>query len=101
MLTPATLKRRLPTRQVCLRYGVSSRTVRRWEIQKVIPSPDFVVNERIGWNPRSMNTTAARSGAWSICGAASCMSRCLVASQTPPSNGAFCTAITRREAVPA
>jgi hypothetical protein len=49
MLTPATLKRLLPTRQVCLRYGVSSRTVRRWEIQKILPPPDLVVNERKYW----------------------------------------------------
>ena len=67
MLTPATLKRRLPTRQVCLRYGVSSRTVRRWEIQKVIPSPDFVINERKYWLESTLDehdrrTVAARGG---------------------------------------
>jgi hypothetical protein len=49
MLTTSTAQRRLPTRLVCLRYGVSSRTVRRWEIQKVIPAPDFIVNERKYW----------------------------------------------------
>ena len=49
MLPAATPQRRLPTRLVCIRYGVSSRTVRRWEIQKVIPAPDFVVNERKYW----------------------------------------------------
>ena len=49
MLPAATLQRRLPTRQVGIRYGVGPRTLRRWEIQKIFPAPDFVINERKYW----------------------------------------------------
>jgi hypothetical protein len=50
MLTTSTPKRGVPTRGVCIRYGVKNpRTIRRWEIQKVIPPPDFVVNGRKYW----------------------------------------------------
>ena len=61
MLTPSTLKRRLPTRLVCIRYGVSSRTVRRWEIQKLIPAPDFIVNERKYWLESTLDEHDRRS----------------------------------------
>jgi len=38
------------TRGVCNRYGVKNlRTARRWEIQKVIPPPDFRINNRKYW----------------------------------------------------
>jgi DNA-binding transcriptional MerR regulator len=60
MLPTATLKRLLPTRQVCLRYGVSSRTVRRWEIKKVIPPPDLVVNERKYWRESTLDENDRR-----------------------------------------
>ena len=60
MLTPATLKRLLPTRHVCLRYGISSRTVRRWEFKKVIPPPDLVVNERKYWRESTLDENDRR-----------------------------------------
>ena len=43
------IKRRLPMRQVGIRYGVGTRPIRRWEIQKIFPPPDFVVNLRKYW----------------------------------------------------
>jgi hypothetical protein len=49
LLTTASPKRCLPTRLVCIRYGVCSRTVRRWEIQKILPAADFVINDRKYW----------------------------------------------------
>lgn len=49
MLPAATIQRRLPTRLVCVRYGVSSRTIRRWEIQKIIPAADFIIHARKYW----------------------------------------------------
>ena len=49
MLTTSTPQRCVPTREVCIRYGVTPRTVRRWGIQKVIPPPDFVINGRKYW----------------------------------------------------
>ena len=91
MHTPAGLKRRMPTRLVCLRYGVSSRTVRRWEIQKIIPAADFVIHERKYWLESTLDEHDCHTVAKlydppeaSGCGtAASCVSRYLVASQTP------------------
>jgi hypothetical protein len=45
-----TSKRGVPTREVCTRYGVKHpRTIRRWEIQRVIPPADFVINGRKYW----------------------------------------------------
>ena len=50
MLTTSPLRRGVPTREVCIRYGVKHpRTIRRWEIQGVIPPPDFVINKRKYW----------------------------------------------------
>jgi hypothetical protein len=35
--------RKLPTRQVCIRYGVSDRTVARWERDKTLGFPRPVI----------------------------------------------------------
>ena len=56
MLTISTLQRSMPTREVCIRYGVKTpRTIRRWEIQKVIPPPDFVINGRKYWREATLD----------------------------------------------
>jgi hypothetical protein len=66
VLPTATPKRRLPTRLLCLRYGVKHpRTIRRWEVQGVIPPPDFVINHRKYWLETTLDehdrrTVAAR-----------------------------------------
>jgi hypothetical protein len=39
-----------------MRYGVKNlRTIRRWEIQKVIPPPDFVINGRKYWREATLD----------------------------------------------
>jgi DNA-binding transcriptional MerR regulator len=48
--TPVSIpKRALPTRKVGERYGVSARSVLRWENQKVIPKADLIINGRRYW----------------------------------------------------
>jgi DNA-binding transcriptional MerR regulator len=42
-------KRALPTRRVAERYGVSPRTVKRWQTSGVLPPPDLTVNLRHYW----------------------------------------------------
>jgi hypothetical protein len=42
-------KRALPTRKVGNRYGVSARSILRWEMQQVIPKADMVINDRRYW----------------------------------------------------
>jgi hypothetical protein len=65
MLTTST-RRGVPTRGMCIRYGVKHpRTIRRWEIQGVIPPPDFVINNRKYWwestlDQHDRRTVAAR-----------------------------------------
>jgi hypothetical protein len=66
MLTTSTPRRGVPTRGMCVRYGVKHpRTIRRWEIQGVIPPPDFVINKRKYWweatlDEHDRRTVAAR-----------------------------------------
>ena len=45
--TPTSVpKRALPTGKVGARYGVCARSVLRWEVQKVLPKADLIINKR-------------------------------------------------------
>jgi hypothetical protein len=48
--TPTSVpKRALPTGKVGARYGVCARSVLRWEVQKVLPKADLIINKRRYW----------------------------------------------------
>ena len=62
-------KRALRTRKVGERYGVSARSILRWEMQQVIPKADLVINDRRYWwvetldrHDRKRTTEAAAKG---------------------------------------
>jgi hypothetical protein len=62
MITTSLSRRGVPTRGLCIRYGVKHpRTIRRWEIQKVIPPPDFVINGRKYWWETTLDEHDRRS----------------------------------------
>jgi hypothetical protein len=47
---PSPVKRLIPTRAVCERYGQKAgRTIRRWVLAGVFPPPDRVINNRNYW----------------------------------------------------
>jgi hypothetical protein len=50
MPSPNPIKRLIPTRGVCERYGQkAARTIRRWVVAGAFPPPDRVINGRNYW----------------------------------------------------
>lgn len=50
MPTPNPIKRLIPTRGVCERYGIkAARSIRRWVLIGVLPPPDRTINNRNYW----------------------------------------------------